>query len=410
MWIIPFAYGFWRINKELSFPGTWALVPVFGTSLLLLGGDKTWVNRILLSNQILIRVGLISFPLYLWHWPLLVFARILVGENPSLNIRIAVVGLSVLLAFLTYKLLERPLRFGKNGNTIVAILIFGMFIVGCIGYNTYSRDGLKFRSKNIINSGISEALGYNWDEGYRHGECFIDVVDEGTSKFSDICGEKKSGIPSLLIWGDSHSASLYRGFEFFAKTDNYALYQFSSSGCPPILDFNVSNRKKCADSNKFVFNQIERLMPDTIILAAYWSMYNGADGWENLDINKLAKTISKLKLLNVKNIILIGHLPTFSGKQADLLRRRSFSDVVATRTYSNFMPIVNVYDNNIRDLAAITGIGFISPLDILCDANGCLISVPGEDIIPLSFDYGHLTTNGSKFLVSKFFELKLIKF
>jgi peptidoglycan/LPS O-acetylase OafA/YrhL len=127
------AYGFWRINKKLSFPGMWALVPVMGTLLLLIGGSESWLNRKILSNKIAVWFGLISFPLYLWHWPLLSFARIVEGEAPSRNIRLAAVALAVVLAWLTYKLVERPLRFGKYSKAKVAILFGLVFFVGVFG-------------------------------------------------------------------------------------------------------------------------------------------------------------------------------------------------------------------------------------------------------------------------------------
>ena len=285
-----------------------------------------------------------------------------------------------------------------------------MSIVGYSGYTIYSSDGLKFRTINRINDSVNEALSYDVIKGFRAGECFILDKDEKTNKFSKICGEKSSGIPSLLIWGDSHAASLYRGFESLAKSENYTLYQFTASGCPPILDFYISNSKECINSNKFVYKEIERLKPDTIVLAAYWSMYDGAANWENLDTEKLVSTITKLKLLGIKNIILIGHLPNFTVNQADLLRKRTIFDNVTVRTYTNFKPTVNLYDKKIRDIALLMGVTFISPLDILCDANGCLLSATSENILPFSFDSGHLNTNGSNFLISKFFELNLIKF
>ncbi|MET0265274.1 MAG: acyltransferase, partial [Duganella sp.] len=74
------AYGFWRINKELNFPGKWALVPVVGTVSIIMAGADAWINRIILSNKIAVWIGLISFPLYLWHWPLLSFARMIEVE------------------------------------------------------------------------------------------------------------------------------------------------------------------------------------------------------------------------------------------------------------------------------------------------------------------------------------------
>jgi hypothetical protein len=408
--LLLLVYGFFKINRGLSFPGKWALVPVIGTLLLILVGAKAWVNRIVLSNKTAVWFGLISFPLYLWHWPLLSFARIIESEIPSLTIRIAAVALSIALAWLTYNFVEHPLRFGKKSKFKVAVLIFLMSIVGLLGYNTYKRDGFQFRPINQLNDGVNDALNYDVKKGFRGGECFIDDVDEKTNIFSSICGEKKSDIPSLLIWGDSHSASLYRGFESFAKSENYTLYQFTASGCPPILDFYISNRKECINSNSFVYKEIERLKPDTIVLAAYWSKYDGTDGWESIDTEKLVATISKLKLLGIKNITIIGSLPVFSVRQADMLNKRFSWSKVDTVTYKNFKPTAKFYDDYIKNIALNLGINFISPLEILCQSYGCLISIPGDNIAPLSFDYGHLTTNGSEFLVSKFFESNLIKF
>jgi peptidoglycan/LPS O-acetylase OafA/YrhL len=111
--LLLLAYGFFHIHKEFSFPGKWALVPVLGAVLIISAGSNTWVNRTILSNQVAVWFGLISFPLYLWHWPLLSFARIVESEVPSRNIRLAAVVLSIVLAWLTYKFVERPLRFGN---------------------------------------------------------------------------------------------------------------------------------------------------------------------------------------------------------------------------------------------------------------------------------------------------------
>lgn len=93
-------YGVIRINKKLTFPGLWALVPVLGATLLIAAGPRAWINRRLLANRMMVWFGLISFPLYLWHWPLLSFARIMQSELPGVSIRIAAVLLSVLLAWL----------------------------------------------------------------------------------------------------------------------------------------------------------------------------------------------------------------------------------------------------------------------------------------------------------------------
>jgi peptidoglycan/LPS O-acetylase OafA/YrhL len=128
------AYGFWNTSNTLSPPGTWALVPVLGAVSIILAGPKAWINRNILSNQIAVWFGLISFPLYLWHWPLLSFARIVENEEPSLTIRITAVVLSVALAWLTVTLIEKPFRFGSQRIGLkVATLCGSVFVIGITG-------------------------------------------------------------------------------------------------------------------------------------------------------------------------------------------------------------------------------------------------------------------------------------
>ena len=139
------AYGILGINKDYHFPGKWALVPAIGAVLIIGAGQKSWINERILSNPVLVWFGLISFPLYLWHWPLLSFARITEGVNLSLQVRIFCVITAIFLAWLTYLFIERPLRSQASGKYKVPTLLLLMVLVGFIGYNAFSRNGLRFR-------------------------------------------------------------------------------------------------------------------------------------------------------------------------------------------------------------------------------------------------------------------------
>ena len=121
-------YGFWRINKTLNFPGKWAIIPILGAMLIILAGPKAWVNQKILSNKIAVWFGLISFPLYLWHWPLLSFARIVENGVPARSIRILAVLLSIALAWLTMKLVEKPFRFGERRARLKVATLCGLMI------------------------------------------------------------------------------------------------------------------------------------------------------------------------------------------------------------------------------------------------------------------------------------------
>ncbi|MCI5157982.1 MAG: hypothetical protein D3906_05980 [Candidatus Electrothrix sp. AUS1_2] len=128
------AFGFEKITKDFSFPGVWALLPVSAAVLIISAGPAAWINRQILSAKLVVFFGLISYPLYLWHWPLLSFARILEDELPGRNIRIAAVIISTVLAWLTMKWIEKPFRSGNHRIGLkVAVLCSLMFTIGTSG-------------------------------------------------------------------------------------------------------------------------------------------------------------------------------------------------------------------------------------------------------------------------------------
>jgi peptidoglycan/LPS O-acetylase OafA/YrhL len=181
-------YGFWQINKELSFPGKWALIPVLGAVLIIMAGSKAWVNRTILSNRIMVWFGLISFPLYLWHWPLLSFARIIEGEVPSRNLRIALVILSIALAWLTYRFIERPVRFGNYKNRLKIILLCSCaLITGFLGFCVDKFDFSKSRPyENLLfqRKGFEHMYGssLNWYEGKENWVFLGNIHDNKVAK------------------------------------------------------------------------------------------------------------------------------------------------------------------------------------------------------------------------------------
>ncbi len=230
------AYGFWRITKATSFPGWWGIVPVLGAVLIILAGSSAWINRTVLSNKIAVWFGLISFPLYLWHWPLLSFARIVESGTPARNIRIAAVVLSVALAWLTYKFVERPIRFGKHRKAKAFVLVFLMLVVGYVGYNAYKRDGLKFREVVALNAAPPDFdgkyQGITWIE-----ECGI--ADEFRNLFAG-CSKDGRGNVRFALMGDSKAGVLHAGLE--RTSDEHGRWLFIGGhldflGSPlPILD------------------------------------------------------------------------------------------------------------------------------------------------------------------------------
>ena len=164
-------YGFWGIKKELIFPGSWALVPVLGAVLIIAAGTNAWVNRTILSSKFAIWLGFVSFPLYLWHWPLLTYLRMAEGGAPSYAMRALAVLLAVFLAWLTVRFIEKPMRFGSRGNALkVSALCGAVFLVGLTGYfisRADLRHSHRYEKLAIKRKGSEHAFGASlyWYEG-----------------------------------------------------------------------------------------------------------------------------------------------------------------------------------------------------------------------------------------------------
>lgn len=120
----------WMLNEESIFPGYWALIPTLSTTLIILTGEQSLVKKYILSNRIMVYIGQISYPLYLWHWPFLVFGRRLfpTGSNSIFSYPITMVFLSFIFTIITYYFIEKPIRFSKIKYT-VKVLFLSMVII-----------------------------------------------------------------------------------------------------------------------------------------------------------------------------------------------------------------------------------------------------------------------------------------
>jgi peptidoglycan/LPS O-acetylase OafA/YrhL len=281
--LLILVYGFWRINKESSFPGKWALVPVLGSLLIITAGSKALFNSKILSNKVAVWFGLISFPLYLWHWPILSFARIICNEAPSRIIRIAAVILSIVLAWLTYKFIEYPVRLGKYGRAKLTLLFVFMVTVGYVGYNAYIRDGLKFRevtkrfelqSNDLIYNSIRKTSGW-----------YCDKFTDGYCSYSD---EK----PSVVVIGDSHAEAIFmNGLKHHYESKGKSIALLGSGGCPPLIDTISKDNKGIDNKNclKFITENFSRILDDKgisdVILTSRISLYILSDGFGDVDKN-----------------------------------------------------------------------------------------------------------------------------
>ena len=168
--IVLLIVSIFYINKNDLFPSYIAVLPVVGAVLIIIGGNSSTIARLVLSNKLAVWFGLISYPLYLWHWPILSYLHIIEDGTPQRDIRIVAVFVSIFLAWLTYVFIEKPIRFGKTKKKFRNIaLILIVSIIGFFGLLINYYDFSKIKTVDDINlrKGLEHRIGSSsrWFKG-----------------------------------------------------------------------------------------------------------------------------------------------------------------------------------------------------------------------------------------------------
>ena len=384
-------------NPDISFPGIHAFFPCIGTVFLLaFSGPKTLVNKIL-SQKILVWLGLISYSAYLWHQPLFAFMRIYYIDQPSQYVFMFLSMLSIILAYVSWRFIEKPFRDNRKYITrqiLVLSLVGTIFLMG-FGIMGYMTHGLfKKYSVNQQMLWSVEKVDY-----FKHQRkvCLLEA-DQGEGDFSGCTLEKPMGIGKVFLWGDSFATHLYSGLK--SKTNFNKLIYLTSSACPPIIDYDFSHigdqRPFCRAINDYILERIKKEKPDKVILAANWNLR--VDKWIFVE-----RTILKLQAFGIKEIVLVGPMPRWTSPLPRILTRfdRPF-DELPMRLKSYYNNEDRVVDIKMQDLANKLNVRYISLTKILCNGTGCLVRVGPQPNQMLNFDEGHLTYAGSKYVVSHF--------
>jgi peptidoglycan/LPS O-acetylase OafA/YrhL len=372
-------------DQQSSYPGWLALVPTIGASLILWGGANSGVASSILSARALVFVGLISYPLYLWHWPLLVFsAAFKFAPLTQLEVGL-VVAVSFILAWLTYELVESKFRAGRPNRAKIATLGTGMIFVAVAGFFIIEGQGFETRfPKELLE--IAEVRGY--PTSWRVDECLIDPKKETT--FGKGCMEETR--PLLFVWGDSTATALMPGLRQLQNERNFGLAQFTSNSCGPWLSVNVPGNPNCRSINDEVLGIVSRARPDVVVL-------HGRGSTRPEDIAGLKKTILALSALLIPHIIVLGPVPVWKrGLPNEVLRYFFMHHALIPERFSQ-----RVYrswdDAQMRPALMEVGAEYVSAWDAMCDKDGCLtrLGERPEDVV--ASDQHHLTERGSKFLI-----------
>jgi peptidoglycan/LPS O-acetylase OafA/YrhL len=227
------------IHPKLAFPGAWALLPTLGATCLIYAGAAASVNRWLLANPVMVWIGLISYPLYLWHWPLLSFARIFEAQTPSVLMRLCLLLASVGLAYATYRFIERPVRFGSKrpAHARAVLWLLSLLMLGLLfgGYAINRLDGLKFRHHGRLNADASSIV-IGADRASLVRSCGL--ASDQMAGVEWCLSQAKAMPPGIAVVGDSKAEALYYGLAREAPVDAHVILMGSMRLADAVVDAN----------------------------------------------------------------------------------------------------------------------------------------------------------------------------
>lgn len=403
------AAAFLLIDPGTAFPGWWALLPTLGACLVIFAGPNGVINRYLLAHPWMVLIGLISYPLYLWHWPLLSFARIVEGE-PARGTTAVLVGISVLLAWLTYRFVEMPVRRSPALWSRSAGLVAGLAACGVTGLLVLQSDGLegtgiRHSAKTNFSAHFENGLP---DWAYHRRERIAEKYRDEACNFYDQERYRRSNgtqVPlatidpacytrdskrerAVLLWGDSHAAHLNYGLQKHLPAD-WQVLQVTSSGCRP--DSRVAADSPdfyCQRSNWFAEQTVRATRPDVVIVAHNWGH----------DAKDMAQVASDLDSMGAKKVLFLGPTPHWAPDLPKLVVRKLWPET-PRRTFVGLDQKVVLQDRDLKmEVEQNEDVGYVSLIDFFCNAEGCLVYTGDDRFNLTSYDYGHLTPGASDLL------------
>jgi peptidoglycan/LPS O-acetylase OafA/YrhL len=387
---------FWSLifyNSETAFPGAAALLPCLGAALLLHTGqnDRNPAVR-LLGFRPFAFLGKISYSLYLWHWPLLVFARQYLTVNRQIVLfPFLMLLLSGCIAYVSWRWVEQPWRrlSGWRNAKVYGVATAGTAILAMAGVFAQASDGWRARFPGMAAVAIEPQIAREAaeDRGFNSEKCFVDNV---ASWGSDACFLSTGLKTTALLWGDSFAANYSYGF-FSDKDPKFNVLQFTSPRCPPIIDYDAASRPECTAFNSAVRQIVKRYGISIVIMAANWESYINR---RKTSLEEIGKTVSGLQQDGVK-IVLVGQSPTFIFIYPDEYLFNHYDQQTARNSYEakiNAPPLLN---DRLRQTAHPDF--FFDPMDSLCRQDQCTFRDSGDYLF---YDYGHFTHAGSTRMVA----------
>jgi peptidoglycan/LPS O-acetylase OafA/YrhL len=412
------------LNKDTPYPGWNALLPTLAAVLVIASGPSAWLNRTVLANRAAVTLGLMSYPLYLWHWPLLSFARIVAGETPPVWVRLVLVAVSPLLAWATWQLIEIPVRqklFGAIESVRQRKAVLYAAAASLALLLAASDAAVRFRILPAHGPAYADLGQDNWYlqlDDMAAGMNRVTALCDAT----DNCAASINPRPTIAVYGDSHAEHFFPGLVSAMPGEGWVL--LSRAACPPVANLDVWQDDYPRDCPVWNKRAVAYLTGDdnieTVVLASLATPYfdglahsaYSRDGIFKIGSSVYAGNLPDIFYLGLsqtirslsdagKHVILVVDNPEFpfdinacartgllqglfAGARDCLLPRHAFDERVAA-----YRAMIGRIKSEFPQLATY------DPTGLICDRSACS---PWHGDRLLYRDNDHLSVYGSEFV------------
>lgn len=391
------------LNRDDPFPGWLALLPVTGAALIIHAGVDAWLNRNILASRALVFVGLISYPLYLWHWPLLSFARIIYAETPPVTIRLVLVAASFPLAWTTYRLVERPLRFGQHAALKTWTLLGLMLAIGFYGLGMVQIQNVAGGPDMV--AGATTDFNHRRFFEYLHAKFFEcgpgELRESAVIVYNDVrrCAQSRDGDHrTVAIVGDSHAEHLFVGVaEALKDSENVVYYQYP---CQPFYE--QRDEPGCRAMTDAIDYIASDPMINSVVIAIHSGRFRGTEATEAESALAFERGLETtlLRLSGKSRVYLAIDVPGFSFDATGCVARRiSFGLSKPERCSmprAEYEESSRAYRKAVSDVASrFPSVKVLDLAKYLCDDAVCSMR---KDGILMYRDATHLSIEGSRYI------------
>lgn len=385
------AAGLFGLNESLPFPGAAALFPVGGAVLVIAAGGQGTVARVL-SGRGPVWVGQISYSVYLWHWPLIVFWKMRTDTALTAPETLALAAGSIILGALSTRYVERPFRRlpenlgeGRILWPALGAVLMGLAVGSWLSVRpTALRDYPTEVARLDTYGGYFDAVDFRAD--WRYDKCHLDPHSGGFAAYDQQACLRSDERPAVLLFGDSHAAHIWKGLSQAMPERN--VMQASSTNCRPLPDNPPSF---CADLSDFIYREwVPAHRPDSVILSGVW---------RESELPSLSAGIEMLRQSGVGTVYVLGETVTYTATLPKILARSALVGAnPSQRQAAHLEADLWQRDETVRTLVQKAGGVYVDLLDVACPLGDCRDRIQG---VPMLFDTNHYTREGAAFVAGQ---------